>query len=278
MKPAAFELALPASLDAALELLARHCGSARPLAGGQTLVPVMNLRLATPEWLIDLNGIAELAGIGVDDQHLRIGAMTRQAELLSDARVRSHAPLLAQAARYIGHVQTRARGTVGGSLAHADPAAELPLVMVALDAVIQVASARGIRAIPARQFFQHALVTALASDELITAVEVPIAPAGARAAFRELSRRHGDFALVAVAVQRDGTRLSAAVGGLEGTPRYCAELVAALAGRDLHGSDIKGLVSAALAGATALDDFHASGPYRRHLATVLLCDALRELA
>ena len=255
-------MARPASLNEALTLLARHADRAKLLAGGQTLVPVLNFRLATPGLLIDLNTVRELAGIRLDGEVLRIGAMTRQAELLRNPLIAQHAPLLFKAAPHIGHVQTRSRGTLGGSLAHADPAAELPLVMVALDATFTLRREKAERSIPARKFFLDAMTTALRSDELLTEIAVPVAPAGTRTSFRELSRRHGDFALVAVAVQRLDDHLTVAVGGLEAVPRYWCEQQGIL-------QDLKEAV--------ALSDVHASADYRRHLASVLVQDGIDEV-
>lgn len=278
MKPAPFEYARPVTLDEALGLLAASQGDAKPLAGGQSLVPLLNLRLASPARLIDLSAIAELAGIRVDGGRLRIGAMTRQQTLLSDALIARHAPLIARAAAHIGHVQTRSRGTVGGSLAHADPAAELPLVMVTLNAELTLRSVRGERTVPARAFFRDALVTALADDELLVEASVPVAEAGARFAFRELSRRHGDFALVAVAVERRPSgAVSAAVGGLTGRPHFCAGLADAPGAARHDEARLAALIDTELAGLAPLSDVHASGDYRRHVAGVVLADCLAEV-
>lgn len=278
MKPAPFEYVRPASLDEALDILAESNGDAKPLAGGQSLVPLLNLRLASPARLVDLGAIDALAGIRLDGDRLRIGAMTRQKMLLADPLVARHAPLIARAASHIGHLQTRSRGTVGGSLAHADPAAELPLVMVTLDAEFTLQSVRGRRSLPARAFFTDALSTALFEDELLVEISVPAAPPGARFAFRELSRRHGDFALVAAAVERSPHgRVSAAVGGLAGSPHFCAMLAEALGAKGCDQTRLTELIEAELAGLAALSDVHASGEYRRHLAGVVLADCLAEV-
>jgi CO/xanthine dehydrogenase FAD-binding subunit len=261
VKPAVFELARPRTLENALALLAAHAADAKLPAGGQTLVPVMNLRLATPRILIDLNTVTGLAGIRLEGERLHIGAMTRQAELLRDPLVCTTAPLLEKAARYIGHVQTRSRGTVGGSLAHADPAAELPLIMVALEATFTLRSKAGERSLPAYEFFRGALTTALRPDEMLTEIAVPVAARGTRASFRELSRRHGDFAIVAAAAQRSEAGVTLAVGGLEAVPRRLDPE----------------RVAAQLAAAQPLDDLHASAEYRRHLACVLVQECLAEV-
>ena len=278
MKPPPFELARPDTLDQALALLAGGDGEARPMAGGQSLVPLLNLRLAAPALLVDLNGVGELAGIRLEGDRLLIGAMTRQKHLLTDPLVAQHAPLLERAAPHIGHVQTRSRGTVGGSLAHADPAAELPLVMVALDAELVLCSTRGTRNVPARQFFEDILTTKLQDDELLVEIAVPAAPQGTRCAFREFNRRHGDFAMVAAAVQFSPRHhLTAAVGGVGVVPHYCGGLVESIQAPGFDDQRLEELVAAEMSGIAPLADLHASAEYRRHLATVLLGDCLREI-
>jgi CO/xanthine dehydrogenase FAD-binding subunit len=200
MKPAPFAYEPAATVDAALELLAQP--DARALAGGQSLVPMLNFRLARPRLLVDLNPVEELAPLGTGaDGALRIGAMTRQAALLRSPLVAERWPLLTQAAAQVGHAATRSRGTVGGSVAHADPKAELPVALSALDARFHVLSReRGGRAVGAADFFAGPFTTALRDDELLVAIEVPAPPAGAAMAFAEHARTHGDFALAGVAV------------------------------------------------------------------------------
>ena len=276
MKPAAFEMSRPHTVGEALALLHEHA-DAKLLAGGQSLVPILNLRLATPSLVVDLNRIGALSGIRRDGDWLRIGAMTRQRELIKSALVAQHVPLLCRALPHIGHVQTRARGTIGGSLALADPSAELPLVMVALDAVLTVQSKGGQRTIAAREFFVDAMVTDLASDELLTEIAVPVAPSRANCSFRELARRAGDFAIVAVAAQFARPQLTVAVGGLEARPRHCHGLVQALCTQDFKRVGLGSLVSAELAGTRPLSDLQASAEYRRHLAAVLLEECLSEV-
>lgn len=277
MKPAAFEMIRPRSLEEAVRLLGAHRDSARVLAGGQSLVPLMNFRLATPELLIDLNRVEGLAGIQAAEACLTIKAMTRQQALIDSPLVAAHAPLLAAAARCVGHVQTRSRGTIGGSLAHADPSAELPLALVALDARLEIASSRGARSIPARGFFRDALVSDLAPDEILVEIVVPFASPSTRISFRELSRRHGDFAIVAVAVQFDADNLSVAVGGLEAVPRLCTRLMDAVRAGPLACEAIVPGIEQELADVTPNEDLEASGEYRRELARVLLHDCLREV-
>jgi carbon-monoxide dehydrogenase medium subunit len=209
VKPAPFTYHRPTTLAEALELLERHRDEAKILAGGQSLVPVMNFRLATPERLIDITRVAELRGIDVRDGTVRLGALTRHRELLSEPGLRAAAPLLPLVAPFIGHPQIRAAGTFGGSLSHADPAAELPGAVLALDATMVVRGSGGERRVPAREFFLSYFTTVLEPDEILTAVEFPAAAPGEGAAFREVAARHGDFALAGaaavVSVAEDGT-------------------------------------------------------------------------
>lgn len=277
MKPAAFEFFSPQSLDEALSLLSEYQENARVLAGGQSLVPLMNLRLAAPGVLIDLNRVEGLTGIHTDGPRLRIKAMTRQQELIDHPLVAEHAPLLAAAARCVGHVQTRSRGTIGGSLAHADPSAELPVALVALDAQLEVRSSRGMRAVPARRFARDALVNDLEPDEVLIEIAIPSTRASARVSFRELSRRHGDFAIVAVAAQYDADNLSIAIGGLEAVPRLCTQLMDTLRAQGFSRAGIEAGIERELAGVTPNEDLQASGEYRRQLARVVLHDCLREV-
>ncbi|MGH2859563.1 MAG: FAD binding domain-containing protein, partial [Solirubrobacteraceae bacterium] len=199
MKPAPFQYARPRSLGHALDLLAQD-EDARPLAGGQSLIPMLNFRLARPSLLVDLNPLSELERLHVSDGALRIGALTRQAALLRSADVDERWELLALAAAHVGHTAIRSRGTAGGSVAHADPAAELPVALTALDARFRVRSTAGDRTLSAAEMFVAALTTALRPGELVVEIEVPAPPAGSRMAFAEHARTHGDFALAGVAV------------------------------------------------------------------------------
>ena len=277
MKPALFDMARPTTLDDALSLLAAHPGDARVIAGGQTLVPAMNFRLATPSLLVDLNRVHELAYIRLEGAQVRIGAMTRQAALLTDPLIARHVPLLARAVPHIGHLQTRSRGTVGGSLAHADPSAELPLVMKTLNATMLLRSRTSLRTLPAAEFFTDALGTALGEGELLTEIAIPVAPAGTRCAFRELARRHGDFAIVSAAVQSTPDAIAIGVGGLEGVPRLCTGLMQAIRAPGFARSALAELIRTELKNTEALSDLHASAGYRRHLAAVLLEECLDEV-
>ncbi|HXU88706.1 MAG TPA: xanthine dehydrogenase family protein subunit M [Methylomirabilota bacterium] len=280
MKPPRFDYLLPRSLDEALGLLAQHGEEAKVLAGGQSLVPLLNFRLIRPAYLVDVNEIPGLDGIRVDDGRLVIGAMTRQRVAETSPVVRERCPLLAEAMPQIGHVQIRNRGTVGGSLAHADPAGELPAVVAALDGELLLKSRRGERRLTAEQFFVGYLTTATEPDELLVEARVAVAPPRTGAAFMEVSRRHGDFALVGVAatvtVDADGvcTACAIALTGVGPTP-----VVARDAARTLVGArptaDAYDEVGRRVASALRPDsDLHASADYRKHLGGVLTRRAL----
>jgi carbon-monoxide dehydrogenase medium subunit len=281
VKPPAFEYHRPAGLDEALALLAAHPG-AKPIAGGQSLIPAMNFRLAAPAALVDLNGLVELSGITpLAGGGVRLGAMTRHHVIETNDLVRERAPLLSETMPFIAHPQIRNRGTVGGSLAHADPAAELPAVMVALQADIVIRRPGGERRVSAEQFFTGLFATALEAGELLVAVELPPLPARSGWAFLEMARRHGDYALVGVAVllalDEAGRCARARIALLsvgEG-PVLATRAMARLAGqvpdRDTIGE------AAELAGHDDIDppsDIHASAAYRRQLARVLTRRAL----
>ena len=214
MKPAPFQYYAPTTVEEALTLLAENAGDGKLLAGGQSLVPAMNFRLAQPAALIDLNGVPELAYIRTEGGGLQIGAMTRQRSLERSPEVAQVAPLLAATMPYIAHTQIRNRGTLGGSLAHADPAAELPAVMVALDALFHLANLEGRRVLRAADFYQGLFTTALEPEEMLVRIDIPARPQGSGWSFHEFARRHGDYAIVGVAavVQVD------AGGPLHGRP------------------------------------------------------------
>jgi aerobic carbon-monoxide dehydrogenase medium subunit len=275
MKPAAFEYFQPRSVDEALALLDEHGGDAKPLAGGQSLIPAMNFRLATPSVLIDLNALDDLAYIN-DGETLRLGGMTRQRAVERSGLVARKAPLLAETMPFIAHAAIRNRGTIGGSLAHADPAAELPAVMLALNAQLTVQSRTGSRSIPADNFFVGLFATALQAGELLTAVEIPKAVERTGSAFQEISRRHGDFALVGVAatvtLDANGRCADARVVLLSvgDRPMLALQAAAVLKGQ-APGTDA---IAAAAHAAAHQDidppsDIHASATYRRQLANVL---------
>ena len=277
MKPAAFEYRAPASVDAALELLAAN-PEAKLLAGGQSLVPVLNFRLANPPLLIDLNRIPALTGISVDaDGALVAGAMTRHRVFERDSVVRRANPLAADAARHIAHVPIRNRGTIGGSLCHADPAAEWPAVALACDAVMTIASRAGSRAVPARDFFQGMFTTAVGVGEILTSIRFPAWPANRCHGFLEVARRQGDFALVGVAVVIDrdpGARITAAriaVFGAHDVPMLVEPAAAALVGGNAR--DAARIARAAVPTRT---DHHARAAYRAELVEVLTRRAIEQ--
>ena len=291
MKPARFRYARAESLGEALALLAEAPGDTKLLAGGQSLVPMMNMRLARPAVLVDVNGLRELVGITpTAEGGLRIGALTRHAELAISPAVRERAPLMAEAARHVGHAAIRNQGTLGGSLAHADPAAELPAAVLALDARIQIRGPRGARDVAADAFFRGLLATALEPDEILTAIDIPAQPPGW--GFVEVARRPGDFALAGVAAlvrvdrpltlpspPREGEGEVRLVGfGVGDRPLRLTGAERGLAGAPLDAA------AAARAGAAAgpdcdpPSDVHGSADYRRHLATVLVERAVLQAA
>src|SRR6202163_2731064 len=201
MKASAFSYARATSVVNALELLGAHGDRAKVLSGGQSLMPAMNLRLISPELIVDIGEIAELRGITVTGDMVRIGALMRHVDLLRSAEIAAHAPLLTDAIAHIAHPAIRNRGTIGGSLAHADPASELPACMVALDATIIVRGPHGERRVAAKEFFTGIYETVLSPQELLVAVEVPVARKGSAHFFHEFARRHGDYAVVGLATQ-----------------------------------------------------------------------------
>lgn len=275
MKPAPFAYHRPSTLEEALALLERYGEGGRVLAGGQSLVPALNMRLATPEALIDINRIPGLDAIRLGGEGLVIGALARQDAAERSPLVAQHAPLLAEALPHVGHLAVRTRGTVGGSLALADPAAELPACAVALGATLRAAGRRGVRDIPAAEFFRGVYTTALEPGEILTAIVVPPRSDAWRSAFGELARRHGDYALVALAAHcrvADGAVAEARLvfAGVGGAPVRAARAEALLAGRR---TDAALLAEAARAVEAELDppsDVHASAALRRRLAGVLL--------
>ena len=280
MKPAPFDYFIPATLDEALALLAEHGADAKPLAGGQSLIPAMNFRLARPAVLVDLNRISELAYVRAESG-VAIGAMTRQRVVERSDVVARAAPLLAEALPSIAHPQIRNRGTVGGSIAHADPSAELPAVMLALEARFQARSATGERSIPAADFFQGMLETALAPGELLVEIALPPLPARTGTAFLEVARRHGDYALVGVAaiVTLDARgRCQEARFGLLSVgdgPVLATEAANLLAGQTPSADLLRAAGDAAAThDIDPPSDIHASAAYRRQLVAVLTRRAL----
>jgi carbon-monoxide dehydrogenase medium subunit len=280
MKPAPFDYHAPASLDEAVALMST-LDNAKVIAGGQSLVAMMNFRYAMPDHLIDLGNIAGLSGLHFESQTLRIGAMTRQRELEFSVPLANKVPLFKAALAHVGHRQTRNRGTLGGSLAHADPAAELPTACLALDAEIEIAGANGTRIVPMREFSAGFMTTALGYDEILLAVHIRPWPEGHGYSFQEYARRHGDFAVAGAAVLLDANndgiieRAAVALCGVTDRPVRRDEAEAALVGRHLDDSVIAR--AASLAGdVEATADIHADATYRRHLARVLTTRALHE--
>jgi carbon-monoxide dehydrogenase medium subunit len=280
VKPPRFDYHAPTSVEEALGLLTRYQGEAKVLAGGQSLMPLLNFRLVRPAALIDLNRIPALAYIHDVNGQVRLGAMTRQRAVEFSAVVRQRLPLLMEATRWVGHLPIRTRGTIGGSIAHADPAAEYPAVLTALEGEVVARSPRGERILRAADLYQTYLTTTLAADEILTEVRLPAMPAGSGWAFEEFARRHGDFALVGIAavVMPDGgkhPRVRLATAGVSPVP---ARLRAA---EEILERD--GLSDAAIAAAAAKAgelvqpdaDIHASADYRRHLTGVLTARALK---
>lgn len=284
MRPAPFEYFAPRTVEEALDLLARYGGDCKPLAGGQSLVPLMNMRLARPGVVVDLNRVAALAGVRREAGRLRLGALVRQHALERDEGIAAAAPVLAEAAPLIGHPATRARGTVGGSLVHADPAAELPACMIALDAVFHLRSVRGDRACPAGDFFRGLLATALEPDELLVEIEVPSSPAPRTGhGFVEVARRHGDFALagacVALSLDAAGVcRHARLVMFGVGDGPHLARATAALIGERPSTPRLAEVGRAAVEEIDARADLHSTAEYRRRVAAGLAAQALGRAA
>lgn len=281
MKPAPFEYVAAESVEEALAALQKNNPDGKILAGGQSLLPLLNLRLTKPKLLVDLNGISGLDGIRETPEGLAIGAMTRQSKLEHSLLVRQRCPLLAEAIRYIGHVAIRHRGTIGGSLAHADPAAELPALALALDAKFAIAGRGTDRVISAEEFFLDFLTTALAPDEILRQIVFPIIRPSSGYALEEIARRHGDFAIAGVVVIVDlddaGKIAEARVAlfGLAPTPVRARQAERALVGREL---DDRAMLDAAVLLEEVLEppgDIRASSAYRKHAAAVLLSRALK---
>ena len=272
MKAAAAGYLRANDLSHAVGLLAGAAGEARVIAGGQSLVAAMNLGLTGTLALVDINGITALCGIRRDGDRLMIGALTRHAELMTDPLVAAHSPLLARAAPLIAHAAIRTRGTIGGSLAHADPAAELPACMLALGATLHATGPQGSREIAAEAFFVDTFSTALAADEILTAVSVPIAATDETQAIRELARRSGDYALAGLALVRRGATHRLVFFGVGPRPMLAKGAMAAL-----DSGDARAAVAALAHDLDPLSDTQASAAYRRHLAGVLLTRTMAEL-
>jgi carbon-monoxide dehydrogenase medium subunit len=277
VKPAPFAYAKAKSLDHAIELLTRPDGEARLLAGGQSLIATLNMRLSAPKLLIDLNGVGGLAGIAVKNGMVEIGALTRHAAAERSADIAKHAPLIALAMPHIGHVAIRNRGTIGGSIAFADPAAELPACLLALGGEVDIAGPKGKRTVRADDFFKGLFETALGPNDILTAIRVPAATKETRVGFAEFARRHGDYAMVGLAAgaKASGKGLAdvrLAYFGVGDTPLRAKKAEAALAG-----GSVDDAVKALASDLDPAGDVQATAATKMHLAGVLIRRVARQL-
>jgi carbon-monoxide dehydrogenase medium subunit len=284
VKPPRFAYAAPTTVDEVLDLLRMEPDGTIVLAGGQSLMPILNMRMAAPSVVVDLNGVAQLAEIGADGDRVRIGAMVRQRTIETDARIARRLPLLPEAARHIAHVPIRTRGTVGGSLAHADPSAELPAAISALDGRLHLRGSDRDRVVPAREFFLGPLTTAVEPGELLVAIDVEVPPAGSGWAFLEVARTHGAFALAGVAaVVRVGSggaidHAALAMCGVGSAP-YAATWLADLTTGERPDDALFDQVAQRVNDEISpYDDGHATADYRRRVAVVLTQRALQAAA
>lgn len=281
MKPAPFDYECPDTLSEALVFLSQRSGDAKIIAGGQSLMPMLNFRVVKPGLLIDVGRLLELDFLREsEDGGLNVGALTRHRTLETSALVAKRFPVISEAMRHVAHLAIRNRGTIGGSLSHADPAAELPMLSLLLDARIVACSVRGERTIAASDFFIGSLTNALADDEIVVRVDFPALPPGMGWGFEEFARRAGDFALAAVGVQlraADGRISEARIAmmGVGETPLRLRAAEALLIGQPFDDAVVKAAVSGACDGLTPNRDLHASPDYRRHLAAVLCERVLR---
>lgn len=282
MKPAKFTYACPQSVDEALAFLAHGDDGIKILAGGQSLVPLLNLRMAEVSALVDINRLAALSFIKREEGMLKVGALTRHRQLEVSPEVRATQSLLARAAAEVGHLAIRNRGTIGGSLVHADPAAEWPLAAVTLDAQFLVRSQDSSRTIPARDFFLAPLTTAIESNELLCEIHFPVQASPVVWGFQEMCRRRGDFALAAVACQltldhnKTCTAVSLAVGGAHSTPLHIVDVEKTLTGSRGEEDALKTAAEIAAKVVEPPSDVHGSAEFRRQMVRVLTVRALKE--
>ena len=277
MKPASFEYVRATSLDQVLALLDKYGDTAKILAGGQSLLPMMNFRLVQPAVVVDISAVPDMPTIAETAGGLSVGAMVRHAELMRSDLVARQFPIVSHAMKFVAHTAIRNRGTIGGSLSHADPAAELPMIAILLDATFQIVSAQGRRSIAAKDFFLAPLTTDLAENELLLEVELPLLPNGTTWAFEEVSRRSGDFALAAVGTTfhiSDGrfADVRIAATGIGEAPMRFAQAENLLEARlktDLHDQLLEEVANEIMAAITPSTDLQASSDYRRHLIGVL---------
>jgi len=281
MKASAFSYARATSVANAIELLVEHGERAKVLSGGQSLMPAMNLRLVAPELIVDIGELKELRGIAVSGDLITIGALTRHADLLKSSEIAVHAPLLTQATAHVAHPAIRNRGTIGGSLAHADPASELPACMVALNAAIIAQGPAGERRIPAADFFTGIYETALSPQELLVAVELPIAAKNSAHFFCEFARRHGDYAIIGLAaraiVEDDQLADFRPVYFSVGDRPHLAKAAARLVKTAVTPTVLSEASKALSEELDPPEDQQATGPMRRHLAKVLLARCVSKL-
>ena len=275
MKPTAFEYFAPNSTSEALQLLAEYPES-RPLAGGQSLIPMMNFRVARPPLIVDLNCIDSLSGISFDYESVSIGAMTRQTDLENHETVSRRWPIFRRALHHVGHTQTTTRGTIGGSLSLNDPSAELPAVMLALDANMFIAGMNGQREIKAQEFFLSTYNTAINEGEILTTINVPGLPPGATCGFSEIARRHGDFALamcVAVLSRINGGYARLVINGMGNGPQRIENAEKVLLDGKFSETSIKAASKIVIEELDPLNDIHAPGWYRKKMARVMMIRA-----
>ena len=281
MKPAPFDYARPGSVAEACALLSEAGGGATVIAGGQTLMPLLNLRMSQPFILVDINRIAELQGVSRVEGGTRVGPATRQADALADATLARHVPAFIRALGHVGHLQTRNRGTIGGSISLGEPAAEMPAPAVALGAAIEIASVRGTRTVRAEDFYVGPYMTVLEPDELVTGIVYPDWPEGHVVLFREVAQRPGDFALVGmvgVLALEAGRVARAGIAwlGMGPTPIKARQAEAALVGKALAEIDAQAVAVLAVADTAPFDDHHASAEYRRTVGRRIFARTLRE--
>ena len=281
MKPAPFDYVAPTSVEDACRILDEAGGGATIIAGGQTLMPLLNLRMSQPFILVDINKIDALKGIAHGPSGIRVGPATRQCDALADEMLAARLPVMVEALRHVGHYQTRSRGTVGGSVSLGEPAAEMPATAVALGATIEIQSVRGTRMVPADEFYVGPYLTVLEPDEMVTAIHYPDWPLGHVTLFREVAQRPGDFALVGTvgAIALEGgkiARAGIAWFGMGPTPIKARQAEAALIGRDPAKIDPVAIAELAVADTAPFDDAHASAEYRRTVGKRIFARTIRE--
>ncbi|PGS48471.1 xanthine dehydrogenase family protein subunit M [Bacillus sp. AFS041924] len=282
MKPAAFNYLRPTDLEEALGYLSEYGEDAKILSGGQSLIPVLNMRLSTPNYLIDVSKISDLNYIRQNDGYIAIGALTKHIEIEESTLIKEHIPLLAEAIRYVGHTQIRNRGTIGGSIAHGDPSAELPCVLTALRGEIVITSLEGEVILTPEEFFLTFLLTSLQADQLIKEVRFPVIKKSSGTSFEEVSRRYGDFAIAEVAtvvdVNEEGkfTNAQIAVGGVNPVPTVLGEVEEFLIGKQPSNDVFEKVHEITMESVEPESDLHGTAEYRRELAGTLVVRALKK--